>query len=95
MLDDRERQTLLDLERRLFEEDPGFTRSFAQLLQRQPSGAPRRVGSVGRSVITAVLILGVGLVLIGVPTVGVALAIMTGLYWLMWRYPRDADDDSS
>ena len=89
MLDDDERRALLDLERRLADEDPGLARSLRDEASRPSSGT-----GAGQAAVTTALVFSVVLLLAGFPSAAVACAVTTGLLWLMPRLSENESSDS-
>jgi hypothetical protein len=87
VLDDDERKALLDLERRLADEDPDLARSLRDEIG-PPSSRPR----AGQVAVTTALVFSVVLLLAGFPSAAVACALTTGLLWLM---PRLSETEAS
>ena len=83
MLSDRERETLREVERRILDEDPRFARAFEARAQRLPCGNP---GGVGMTILLVAGVLLSMLVLVaGSWGIALALALATGLTWLVLR----------
>jgi hypothetical protein len=84
MLDDYERNTLHEVERRLLDEDPEFARAFdarARSLSRgRVVGGGIKIFLIGGLLVSALVLLA------GSPSGAVAFAIVTGLIWLAWRF---------
>jgi hypothetical protein len=87
MLDDDERKALLDLERRLADQDPDLARSL-----RNEVGPPSSRAQKGQAAVTAALVFSVVLLLAGFPSAAVACAVTTGLLWLI---PRLSENEYS
>lgn len=84
MLSDREQQMLRELEDRLAAQYPDFPRSFDVRAQRL--GRPRLDGPVRAAIATVVSALCALMLVTGAPGGAVALATVTGLIWLGWRW---------
>jgi hypothetical protein len=87
VLSDRERKTLLELERGLAAEDPEFARSFEAPAHGGVGAHPPRGGhSWGYPVtIVVAVLLGVLMFLAGSPVSALACAAVAGAAWLMRR----------
>jgi Flp pilus assembly protein TadB len=85
MLDDNERNTLREVERRLLSEDPEFARTFDARAQRlsRASGAWSGI----KIFLVAGLLVSALVLLAGSLSGAVVFAIATGLIWLVWRFP--------
>lgn len=92
MLNDRERDTLREVERRLLDEDPEFARAFNARAQRLPHPASR----LGIKIFLIAGLLLSALVLVAGSLGGaVAFAAATGLVWLAWRWAGGIDQQPS
>jgi hypothetical protein len=84
MLDDYERNTLDEVERRLLSEDPGFARAFdahAESLSRASmAGVGIKIFLIGGLLVSALVLVA------GSLSGAVAFAIATWLIWLAWRF---------
>lgn len=89
MLDDDERRALLDLERRLTDDDPDLARSL-----RDEIGPPRSRSRAGQAAVATALVVSVVLLLAGFPSAAIACAVTTGLLWLMpWLSDNEASEE--
>ena len=85
MLDDNERKTFREVERHLSSEDPEFARAFDVRARRLSSAS---TAGVGIQLFVRGGLLVSALVLIAGSLIGaVALAVATGIIWLLWRFP--------
>jgi hypothetical protein len=89
MLNDHERNTLREFERRLLSEDPEFARSFDARAQRLASASPPGVGI--KIFLVGGLLLSALVLVAGSLSGAVAIAVATGLVWLVWRLGPDID----
>lgn len=78
MLNDHERETLRDIQRQLFVDDPDFERSFHALGEPPPRTHHRLVYTAG--IVIAALLAMVGL-LAGSPGGALAFTVIAGLVW--------------
>ena len=89
MLDDYERNSLREVERRLLSEDPEFARAFdarAQRLSRASLvGVGIKIFLMGGLLVSALVLTA------GSLSGAVMFAIATGLIWLAWRYTADTN----
>jgi hypothetical protein len=92
VLNDREREALREVERRLLSEDPRFVRSFIARAQRLPQASGARVGI--KSFLFAGLLVCAVMLLIGSVPGALAFAVATGAIWLSWRFGPDAEQQS-
>jgi hypothetical protein len=81
MLNDYERQTLLDVERRFMAEDPEFARSFHDQRRQQPGA---QGGSYGKIAVAVALLFSAVLLLAGFAGEALACFITTGVVCGMW-----------
>lgn len=79
MLNDHERETLRDIQRQLFVDDPDLERSFRALEESSPPTHRRLVYTAG--IIIAALLAMVGL-LAGSPGGALGFTVIAGLVWL-------------
>jgi hypothetical protein len=86
VLSDYEQKMLMDVERRLQSDDPGFVRSFEEQLCRPPSLQPQ-IGSTGKITIAVALLFSVVLLLAGFVEAAVTCAITGAMTWGIWRFP--------
>ena len=92
MLSDKERKTLLDVERQLMAEDPGFARSFDDQLHQRPA-APR--GSNGKIAVAVALLFSAILLLAGFAAGALTCVILTGVFCAMWWCSKGSDPKES
>lgn len=93
MLSDDERRALLDLERRLTDEDPDLARSFQKQFER--SRAQHGLEAVERWAVKAAVVLSVVLLLVGLPGAALTCALTTGIVWLMHRFPDESGEGAN
>jgi fatty acid desaturase len=83
VLDDHERETLREVERRLLADDPDFVSDF----QARQSHLPRRTFRRGTIVAVVIAVLLVGLMLAAGSVGGAILwLVATAVVWGMWRH---------
>ncbi|WP_170191831.1 DUF3040 domain-containing protein [Saccharothrix syringae] len=89
MLSERDREALLDIERRLTADDPDFERSFRALDEVAPARRPRPASVVA----AAAAVLAVVVLAAGSPTGALAYAVIAGLVWLVRDLPDTPAQD--
>jgi hypothetical protein len=90
MLDDNDRKTLREVERRFLTDDPEFARSFHEQLREQPS-AP--AGSNGKIAVVAALLFSAFLLLAGFPGGALACLMTTAAVCAMWFFLDESDPE--
>lgn len=84
MFSDREWELLRRVESDVVADDPEFARSFEAKLERLQHH--RRYHSVVRIAVVLAAVLAVGMLLAGSPMGALAVLVLTGLVWVVWRY---------
>jgi Flp pilus assembly protein TadB len=92
VLNDHERETLREVERRFQAEDPRFTRSF-EARQTRLARHPHKLGA--RLALVAAALLIAFLLLSGSSAGALATALATGLIWLAWSHSARTDGPAS
>lgn len=90
MLSDDERETLLDVERRLTAEDPEFVRSFHDQLHQEPVTTTQS-GSNGKIAVVDTMLLSAILLLAGFAAAALTCVILTGLCCALWWCSKGSD----
>jgi hypothetical protein len=75
-------------------EDPELARSFTALAEVPPPAGRSGTSADGPAVVTVIvtLLLGVPLLLAGSPLGALAIAVLPGLLWLLWRQAHRTAD---
>jgi hypothetical protein len=89
---DHERETLLEIERRLLSEDPEFAQSFDARARRLYNPSRYDVGT--KIFLVAGFLISALMLVVGAPGGAVAFTAGTGLVWLAWRFGPGSDQQA-
>lgn len=84
MFSDREWELLRRVESDVVADDPEFARSFEAKLARLQNH--RRYHGVVRIAVVMAAVLALGMLLAGSPIGAMAVLVLAGLVWVVWRY---------